>query len=88
MQYLKTHWIHNEPDEPVWIYSELDADRWEVEDRQCQQKIDAQMGQKQALEAKLTHTYYSPEYIRDVKAACAKISEGMSHFTQSMVTSQ
>ncbi len=30
MQYIKTHWIHKEPDEPVWIYSELDADRWEV----------------------------------------------------------
>jgi hypothetical protein len=60
----------------------LDADRWEVEDRQCQQKIDEQMAQKQALEAKLVHTYYSPAYIRDVKAAGAKISEGMNHFTR------
>ena len=30
MQYIKTHWIHEHPDEPVWIYSELDAERWEL----------------------------------------------------------
>jgi Recombinase/Recombinase zinc beta ribbon domain len=73
--------------EQAWVMElykrgSLDADRWEVEDRQCQQKIQEQTAQKQALDAKLVHTYYSPEYIRDIKAACAKISEGMNHFTR------
>jgi hypothetical protein len=30
MQYLKAHWTHNFANEPVWLYSELDDDRWEV----------------------------------------------------------
>ncbi|SEQ96424.1 DUF6881 domain-containing protein [Actinokineospora terrae] len=30
MRYLKTHWHHDHPDEPVLIYSEIDADRAET----------------------------------------------------------
>lgn len=30
MQYLKVKWIHTFSDEPVWLYSELDDDRWET----------------------------------------------------------
>ena len=30
MQYIKVQWIHNDLDYPVLLYSELDADRWEV----------------------------------------------------------
>ena len=30
MQYIKVKWIHSFPDEPVWLYSELDDNRWEV----------------------------------------------------------
>jgi hypothetical protein len=30
MKYLKVKWIHNPADEPVWLYSELDDDRWET----------------------------------------------------------
>ena len=30
MQYIKVKWIHSHPDEPVWLYSELDAGRWET----------------------------------------------------------
>jgi hypothetical protein len=30
MQYLKVHWKHEHPDEPVLLYSELDDERYEV----------------------------------------------------------
>ena len=30
MNYLKVKWIHTYPDQPVFIYSELDDDRWEL----------------------------------------------------------
>jgi hypothetical protein len=30
MQYLKVKWIHTNPEYPVWLYSELDNDRWET----------------------------------------------------------
>jgi hypothetical protein len=29
MNYICVKWIHSSPDEPVWLYSEIDADRWE-----------------------------------------------------------
>lgn len=28
--FLKVVWHHNYPDEPVWLYSELDGERYEV----------------------------------------------------------
>jgi hypothetical protein len=30
MNYIKVKWRHNLPDDPVWIYSELDEQRWEA----------------------------------------------------------
>lgn len=30
MDYLKVLWIHNFPDEPIELYSEIDEDGWEV----------------------------------------------------------
>lgn len=30
MKYVRVGWKHQHPDEPVLLYSELDADRWEV----------------------------------------------------------
>jgi hypothetical protein len=30
MQYLKVQWTHDFPGDPVWLYSELDDDRWEI----------------------------------------------------------
>ena len=30
MTYICVHWSHDFPTEPVWLYSELDDDRWEV----------------------------------------------------------
>ncbi len=30
MTYIRVAWIHEHPEEPVILYSELDADRWEV----------------------------------------------------------
>jgi hypothetical protein len=60
----------------------LDADCWEAKDHQCQRKIKEQGTQKRELEAKLVNTYYSPKYIADVKSSCAKIAEGMNHFSR------
>jgi hypothetical protein len=28
--YERVRWLHNNPDFPIWIYSELDAERWET----------------------------------------------------------
>ena len=30
MNYFKVKWKHSFPDEPVWIYSEVDENRWEL----------------------------------------------------------
>ncbi|MHA6194720.1 DUF6881 domain-containing protein [Pseudomonas wadenswilerensis] len=30
MKYLKVEWIHDFPDEPIFIYSELDDANWEL----------------------------------------------------------
>jgi Domain of unknown function (DUF6881) len=30
MKYIKVKWIHSLPDEPVWLYSELNDDQWET----------------------------------------------------------
>lgn len=30
MKYLKVKWIHSHPNEPVWLYSEMNDDRWET----------------------------------------------------------
>jgi hypothetical protein len=30
MQYLRVQWLHENPKEPIWLYSELDEDRWEI----------------------------------------------------------
>lgn len=30
MSYIKVKWIHSCPDYPVWLYSELDGERWEM----------------------------------------------------------
>ncbi len=29
MSYIKVKWLHSNEDYPVWLYSELDAERWE-----------------------------------------------------------
>ena len=30
MRYIKVKWIHSSSKNPIWLYSELDDDRWEV----------------------------------------------------------
>lgn len=30
MKYIRVQWLHSNPDEPVWLISELDEERWEV----------------------------------------------------------
>jgi len=35
MKYIRLKWNHTNPDEPVWIFSELDADGKEVRKIEC-----------------------------------------------------
>ena len=42
MNYIKVKWNHSFPDEPVWLYSELDGERWEV--RKVEVFPDGRMG--------------------------------------------
>jgi hypothetical protein len=30
MNYIRVKWIHANPDDPIWLFSEIDEDRWEV----------------------------------------------------------
>ncbi|WFU28141.1 hypothetical protein QA649_18545 [Bradyrhizobium sp. CB1717] len=30
MSYISVQWLHELPDEPVWLLSELDEQRWEI----------------------------------------------------------
>ncbi len=30
MKYIKVRWIHNDSNEPVWLFSELDNASWEI----------------------------------------------------------
>ena len=30
MQYLKVEWLHEKPNDPVELYSEIDEERWEL----------------------------------------------------------
>ena len=40
--YIRVKWIHPFRDEPRWLYSELDAERWEV--RKVEQFPDGRLG--------------------------------------------
>jgi hypothetical protein len=42
MTYLKVKWNHAFPDDPIWLYSELDESRWEV--RKVEIFADGRMG--------------------------------------------
>ena len=35
MKYVRLKWNHNNPDEPVWIFSELDSDGREIRKIEC-----------------------------------------------------
>lgn len=35
MKYLRVKWTHSNPDEPVWIFTELDSDEVEVRKIEC-----------------------------------------------------
>ena len=30
MKYLKVRWLHSDPNDPIWLYSEIDSNRWEI----------------------------------------------------------
>lgn len=49
MNYLCVKWIHSFPDEPVWLYSEIDAERWET--RKVEIFADGRYGYASATES-------------------------------------
>ncbi|KVV48313.1 hypothetical protein WT27_04255 [Burkholderia territorii] len=42
MMYIRVKWVHTIPSEPIWLYSELDSDRWEI--RKVEVYADGNMG--------------------------------------------
>jgi hypothetical protein len=30
MNYIRVRWLHSFPDEPIWLISEIDDNRWEI----------------------------------------------------------
>lgn len=42
MEYICVKWIHSHPDEPVWLYIELNDERWEV--RKVEVFLDGRVG--------------------------------------------
>jgi hypothetical protein len=42
MIYIRVKWMHSHATEPIWIYSELDTDRWEL--RKVEIYVDGRMG--------------------------------------------
>jgi site-specific DNA recombinase len=73
---------HAEQERVLTLYKrgKLDEDRWEAEDVACQQEIDGHEKQRAELAAQLVKSHYTPEYLADVKAACASIAMGIEHF--------
>lgn len=49
MNYIKVKWIHSLPQEPVWLYSELDEERWEI--RKIEIYADGSLGYADATRA-------------------------------------
>jgi hypothetical protein len=49
MYYIKVKWIHADPEGPVWLYSELDEDRWEM--RKVEIFADGTIGFASSIEA-------------------------------------
>ena len=49
MNYIKVKWNHSLPGEPVWLYSELDAERWET--RKVEVFADGSRGYASATES-------------------------------------
>ncbi|HVU09419.1 MAG TPA: hypothetical protein VHG89_12830 [Verrucomicrobiae bacterium] len=49
MNYLCVKWKHSCPDDPVWLYSEIDANRWEK--RKVEIFVDGRFGYASAVES-------------------------------------
>ena len=60
----------------------LIEERWEVADAECQQEIASHEEDREKLVAKLVNPHYTPEYLADVRAACARIAIGIEHFDE------
>ncbi len=71
-----------EQDRVLTLYKrgKLDEERWAAEDATCQQEIDGHERQRAQRAAQLVKSQYTPEYLADVKAACASIATGIEHF--------
>lgn len=65
----------------LYTKGRLDEDRWYIEDQACQQRITDQEQQRALLQTQLQAVTYSPAYLDDVAASCARIRIGMEHFT-------
>lgn len=50
MEYLKVLWKHDQADEPVWLYSEINNERWET--RKVEVFRDGSTGYADSIEAK------------------------------------
>lgn len=50
MEYLKVLWKHSHADEPVWLYSEINNERWET--RKVEVFRDGSTGYADGIEAK------------------------------------
>ncbi|ODA28702.1 hypothetical protein A6X21_12040 [Planctopirus hydrillae] len=50
MEYLKVPWKHDHADEPVWLYSEINNERWET--RKVEVFRDGSTGYADNIEAK------------------------------------
>jgi hypothetical protein len=51
-----------------------------VADAECQREIASHQEDREKLVAKLVNPHYTPEYLADVRAACAWIAIGIEHF--------
>ena len=49
MNYICVKWIHSCPDDPVWLYSEIDSNRWEI--RKVEIFADGRYGYASAAES-------------------------------------
>lgn len=72
-----------EQDRVLTLYKKgrLDEERWEAEDAQYTKAIAARQAERAKYVAQLAKVSYTPEYIADVKATCARIRVGFDAFT-------
>ena len=75
--------LQAEQDRVLTLYKKgkLDEERWEAEDAQYTKAIAAHQAERAKYVAQLAKVSYTPAYIADVKATCARIRVGFDAFT-------